>query len=289
MKSRIIEGLSEIADDFDVFFVDIYGVLHNGIIVYKGAQHCLQMIAEAEKSVLLLTNSPKRSSAIITKLENIGIPPSLYQHVVSAGEDTFQHLQERKDPWYARLGDRYYFIGPSHYGLLEGLKSHRVSHIDEADFVIVVGADDWHQKLSDYDAILKDARDQKIPMICANPNRTEVGPRAAALEAGAIAEYFESMGGNVHYHGKPYKSFFQSAMRRYPSTPKERILMIGDSLGVDIAGAANAQLSSAFVTGGLHARELGIMHGHSPSTEDLEQFYQEKQTYPTYTIPGLIW
>lgn len=289
MEVKVISGLSEIGDEFDAFLIDIYGVVHNGATIYEGVIDCLEKFAAQGKSVLLLTNSPFRASFIIEKLENMGISPSLYQHLLSAGEDTYIHLKERHDPWYAQLGDMYYFIGPSRPSLLEGLQIHRVSTVDEADFIIVVGPDDWHKSLSDYDDILEAAVKKKIPMVCANPNRRGLEPGAVVIEAGAIAAHFEEMGGQVHYHGKPYKSFFQAAKSRYPNIPKDRILVIGDSLLIDVIGARNSGFPVAFVPGGLHAGDFGVSYGEQPSVEALEKVYAKLNVFPDYTILGLTW
>ena len=289
MGLKIISGLKELVDDFDVFFIDIYGVIHDGAVVYNGVIPCLEKFAELGKSVLLLTNMPHRASVVIDRLENIGVPPSLYQHILSAGEDMYMHFQERHDPCYVRLGDMYYFIGPSNPSLLEGLKIHRVSTVGEADYIVVVGPDDWHKSLSDYDGVLEAAANKKIPMICANPNRRGLEPGAVVIEAGAIAAHFEEMGGQVHYHGKPYKNFFENAIRRYPNIAKQRILLVGDSLEVDIVGAQKVRLTSAFVPGGLHAQEFETLYGQLPSLETSEKVFKQRNIFPNYVIPGLIW
>ena len=120
LSLRPIEGIAKIADQFDVYFIDIYGVIHDGTSMHPGVLHCLEHLALAGKSVLLLTNTPARSQVIVKRLETIGLSPSLYQHIISSGEVTYRHIVERADSWYARLGEHCYFIGPSHSSLLEG-------------------------------------------------------------------------------------------------------------------------------------------------------------------------
>ncbi len=52
-------GLKSIADHFDLFFVDLWGVIHNGIELYEEAVNVLMKISEAKKDYVLLTNAPR--------------------------------------------------------------------------------------------------------------------------------------------------------------------------------------------------------------------------------------
>ncbi|MEN8236202.1 MAG: TIGR01459 family HAD-type hydrolase [Pseudomonadota bacterium] len=285
MSLQPISGLAKIAEQFDVYFIDIYGVIHDGTSIYPGALHCLEALALAGKSVLLLTNTPARSQVIVKRLETIGIPPSLYQHVISSGEVAYRHIIERSDSWYARLGDHCYFIGPSHSSLLEGSAVRLVSDIDRADFIIAAGPDDWHTQLADYEETLQQAVVKKLPLICANPNRGS----SLKVQAGDIAHFYETLGGEAHYHGKPYLTFYETALNCYPQIDKNRVLVIGDALEVDIRGALAMQLACAWVTGGLHSYELEAAHGIPADEKAVRKTCDAYGSVPDYTIPGLIW
>ncbi len=73
---------------------------------------------------------------------------------------------------------------------------------------------------------------------------------------GAIAEAYEKAGGTVFYYGKPHRAVFDGLQRQLGLADASRILMIGDSLEHDVAGAAAAGWKTLFIAGGLHAADL---------------------------------
>ena len=42
MKTKFIKGLNQIQSKYDTFFIDLWGVIHNGIQVYPGAIEVLE-------------------------------------------------------------------------------------------------------------------------------------------------------------------------------------------------------------------------------------------------------
>lgn len=262
---RSIKGLKEISSLYDVFLVDLYGVIYTHSGVCDGVFECLEHLSHEHKSVVFITNASVRSSHIVENLERIGISPSFFQHVFTAGEDAFIHLKNRSDPWYGRLGERCYSIGSTGAELLQDTPHHIVSSIRDAEYVLVAGSDEWRDP-GEYKEILTQALRLHLPMVCANPNKNGLSP-----QAGDIAEKYELMGGKVRYHGKPYKDFFMSVLRHYPGVPKQRVLTIGDTLIIDIKGACDVGIDSVLVT------------------EKKMDTYNKQGFAPTYTISGFIW
>ena len=86
------------------------------------------------------------------------------------------------------------------------------------------------------------ARERGLPFICANPDIVvERGDRFIYC-AGAIAELYRELGGEVIFYGKPHRPIYERAVAladqcRDTSTPLSRILAIGDSVRTDLAGA----------------------------------------------------
>ncbi|MFB0922901.1 MAG: HAD hydrolase-like protein, partial [Alphaproteobacteria bacterium] len=108
--------------------------------------------------------------------------------------------------------------------------------------------------------------------------------------AGALAEAYETrFGGDVAWHGKPYRPVFDAVLASIGSPDRARVLMIGDGLGTDIAGAAAAGLDSAFVVSGIAGERLGVSFGELPEPEKLAEFLQIANAQPRHVIPGLIW
>jgi ribonucleotide monophosphatase NagD (HAD superfamily) len=94
-------------------------------------------------------------------------------------------------------------------------------------------------------------------MICANPDvAVERGGRLVYC-AGALAQAYAALGGDVHYAGKPYLPIYELAFEtletlRPGSSDRARLLAIGDGVNTDIAGAAAAGVRSVFVASGVH-------------------------------------
>ena len=71
----------------------------------------------------------------------------------------------------------------------------------------------------------------------------------------------ENYKGKVIYTGKPYSHIFAPILEKYSHIPKDRMIMIGDTVDMDILGAHNIGISSALVDTGNSQRlckKLGI-------------------------------
>ena len=101
------------------------------------------------------------------------------------------------------------------------------------------------------------ARERGLKLLCANPDIVvDLGDRRIYC-AGAIAEFYEQMGGESLYFGKPHPPIYDLARRRLALRDGARILVIGDGIRTDIAGAVGEGLDSIFITGGLAAEHMG--------------------------------
>jgi HAD superfamily hydrolase (TIGR01459 family) len=105
------------------------------------------------------------------------------------------------------------------------------------------------------------ARERKLTLICANPDIVvERGDRLIYC-AGAIAELYRELGGEVIFYGKPHRPIYQRAMQlaaEQLGRPAElgRVLAIGDSVRTDLAGAHGFGIDCLFVTRGIHAEDF---------------------------------
>ena len=66
-------GLREIANSFDLFYIDIWGVLHNGITLNQDAVNVLFELDNLQKEYVLLTNAPRPNSDVISFLKKLGL------------------------------------------------------------------------------------------------------------------------------------------------------------------------------------------------------------------------
>jgi len=291
VQTDLLRRLEPLAARYDHLIVDLWGTLHNGIHPLPGAVECLAAFKAAGTGVALLSNAPFRVSGVRTVLDQIGIPDTIYDDIFCSGEVAWHAIRKREDAWHSKLGRRAAFIGPDrHRPMLDNPGIDGEAEIAEADFVICTGPRDMGHTLEMYLPELEAAAARGLPMVCTNPDREVLRGDAREICAGAMAEAYESrMGGDVAWHGKPYRPVFDEVMRSIGSPDQSRVLMIGDGLATDIAGAAAAGLDSAFVVSGIAGEKLGVSYGDLPSAEKLADILAAAPAAPTYVIPGLIW
>jgi HAD superfamily hydrolase (TIGR01459 family) len=109
---RIIERLSELADEYDGYVLDLWGVVHDGREPYAGVPECLAELRRRGKRVVFLTNAPRRAWFVQEMLDRMGLGPELHDGIMSSGEVTWLWLKQRTHPFFAALGPRGYHIGP---------------------------------------------------------------------------------------------------------------------------------------------------------------------------------
>ena len=293
IESRELEQLSTLVDTYDVFVVPIYGVLHDDRKIHEGALSCLEHLAKLGKTVVIFSNVARRRTAMMQELAIMGIPASYYQHIITAGEVTHHYLKERKDPFHASLGRRCYLIGPVEaLEILDGLNYTRIHFIEEADFILALGTDEWHYALTDYTETLIKAVEQEVPMICGNPDVYVNYHGTQSLRAGAMAQFYESIGGKVIYHGKPHKAFYKALMQEISPIPKQSVLVLGDSLKIDILGAQQSGLDSLLIINNTTLDGLEMSPQSDLLSLSLDNVYEKLLQFdiiPTYFTRDLRW
>src|SRR5262249_33766397 len=80
--------------------------------------------------------------------------------------------------------------------------------------------------------------------------------------AGAIAELYRELGGEVIFYGKPHRPIYERAMALAAEhgghdVGLDRVLAIGDSVRTDLTGAHGFAIDCLFVTRGIHCGEFG--------------------------------
>ncbi len=253
-----IAGLRDIAANYDAFIIDLWGVVHDGVRPYPAALEALANLAP--RPVLLLSNAPRRAASAQNMLRRMKVPDALYTAILTSGEATWLALRHRTNPWFARLGQRVYHLGPQRdRNVLEGLDLTIVPHPADADFVVNTGPDDDMNDPGTLETFLPELQachEAGLPMICANPDLVVMRDGIRILCAGSLARHYETLGGDVFSLGKPDPAIYAMALAEL-QTPPARVLAIGDSLHTDIGGAHAAGIDSLWVLGGIHAAALG--------------------------------
>lgn len=277
---------SPIAERFDAFIIDLWGVLHDGTHPYPTAIATLNELRKRNKKIILLSNAPRQSFKAEAVLQELGFPHNHYDMVLTSGQITHDWLRE-DCPW----GKRYYYVGPpKDEDLITDLDFTQVMEPGDADFVLVTGFDNigdpLESKLPQVERCLQD----KLPMVCANPDRKVVKQDGRVqLCSGVLAEWYIKHGGEVEFFGKPYPKAYARCMEQFGMDDPSRVCGIGDSLHTDIAGANHAGIYSVLVAGGILANDLGITSGELPVEKALMPLCEQENTTPDAVIPVFCW
>lgn len=294
MNIKSLRGLRSLADRYDTYVVDLWGTLHNGIVAYPGAADALKRLKDQGKKIGLLSNAPRRAALAVDMLEGMGIGHALYDAILTSGESVFRALSDRSDPWMQKLSGPCWHLGSSRdRRLFEGLDIELREHPEGCGFCVNTGAKMNEERLEDYQDDLDKALALGLPMICANPDIWVPVGNILAICAGAFAEYYESKGGDVSWHGKPrlpiYEQLFAELEAAGATVDPARTLGIGDGLHTDVAGAGGAGIASALLVGGVHAPDLEINWRGKPNTDALTALIDKNGIKPDHVIRRFAW
>ncbi|KAK6914465.1 HAD-superfamily hydrolase, subfamily IIA [Dillenia turbinata] len=281
------------------WFLDQFGVLHDGKQPYPGAVSTIEKLATTGAKMIIISNSSRRSSITIEKMKSLGFDPTLFVGAITSGELTYQYLQRRDDAWFSALGRSCIHMTWGDRGAisLEGLGLEVVENAEDAEFVLAHGTEalglpsgaSLPMDLEDLEKILERCAAKKIPMVVANPDFVTVEARALRVMPGTLAAKYEKFGGEVKWMGKPDKIIYESAMAMTGLEASECIA-VGDSLHHDIKGANGAGIQSAFITGGIHATELGLnSFAEAADLTSVQALTSKYGALPSYVLPSFTW
>jgi HAD superfamily hydrolase (TIGR01459 family) len=286
---RLLPGVRSLVSQYEAFILDLWGVIHDGATAFPNSAETLRRIRDAGCKTMLLSNAPRRSHVLISQMENFGIPRELYGEVMSSGEAVRQELLTRKDPAFAALGNVCYHLGPERdQSVFEDVPLRLCETIDEAEFIVNTGPRDLDDDISVYESLLEAGAARKLPMVCANPDKVVIRQGKRIMCAGAMADRYIELGGTVLWRGKPDAAIYALCLEVL-GTNRYRTAVVGDALETDIRGAANAGISSVWVTGGIHARELDGGYGKPADPNLIAPLCRRHGLTPTAILPGFIW
>lgn len=287
---RILPGLGPLVEQYDGLILDLWGVVHDGRDPYPGVSDTLARVKEAGKKVVMLSNAPRRSSAVIEGMTAMGIDRGLYDQVLSSGELAWNALNQRVVPWAEALGRRCLHVGPDRdKGLLDGLNLEIIDGAERDGFILNTGPWQDGARVADYEDLLVEAAGYAMPMVCANPDIEVIRAGTRIICAGALAARYAEIGGMVHYFGKPYAETYTACLELMEVSDLSRLLAVGDSLTTDIRGAVGAGVDSVLVTSGIHATEMGLAYGETPSQEQLQIACAAVGAFPLAAIAAFTW
>ena len=105
-KNLDSEGLRAIIEIYDLFFIDLWGVVHNGIKLHEEAIDVLDKISKRNKNYVLLTNAPRPNNTVKLFLEKMGMEKNMREKVFTSGESALVYLRKN------HLNQSFYHVGP---------------------------------------------------------------------------------------------------------------------------------------------------------------------------------
>jgi HAD superfamily hydrolase (TIGR01459 family) len=274
-----------LADRYDVVLCDVWGVVHNSIVAFPQAADALARFRHKGGAVVLITNAPRPGSVVEHYLDKLGLPRTSYDAIVASGDVTRTVIASRKGTIY--------HLGPERdLPIFAGLDV-EFAPSDRADFTVCTGLfNDDSETPDDYRDLLDAMRARNMFMLCANPDLVVERGEKLIYCAGALADVYGSLGGEVFYAGKPYAPIYKEALARAQSALGaevrcDRVLAIGDSIRTDLTGARDFGVDFLFVTAGIHSEEFGGRDSPDPAV--LAQAFKNAGAVPTAVTRKLAW
>tara|TARA_B100001123_G_C15264247_1_gene1007806 strand:+ start:135 stop:953 length:819 start_codon:yes stop_codon:yes gene_type:complete len=272
MQTKLIKGLNEVQSKYDTFFIDLWGVVHNGIELYSEAVNVLENLNKLKKRFVLMSNAPRPSKSVEKYLINLKMNKIFLKNIFTSGEAALQALKKNI------YGKKFFHIGPERdKDLFAGLEKNK-TNLEKCEFILCTGLFEKEEDSMDYYRWLLDKFKNK-KMICTNPDLIVHRGDKSENCAGAVAQVFKELGGKVVYFGKPYPEIYNFCIKT-----NENILVIGDNIRTDIKGANNMKLDSLFITNGIHKLEFLNLQA-----KNYDKVLEKYKTKTNYYQEKLVW
>lgn len=252
-----MDGFASPPDRYRLILCDIWGCVHDGVRVFPEAAALLERWRGQDRIVFLITNAPRPAPVVQAQLDRLGLSRAAYDAIITSGDTGIAALRAQR---LTSVG----FIGTAGDRVaLEGCGLTLRAGPEGKD-VVCTGLPDGTSDASEEDAVLREMLEHGARLHCFNPDRIVLRGERAEQCAGAIAERYEAMGGDVAWYGKPYLPVYerclaegsQLAGRVLSST---EVVAVGDSLATDFVGAARAGFDFVFVTHGIEGEQVDAL------------------------------
>ena len=266
-------GLREIVNNYKIFSIDLWGVVHNGVSLNSAAIEVLDNLKKNNKKFILMTNAPRTRKSVAIFLSKLNFNKDYYQNIFTSGDAALNSLRLNLH------GKNFFHLGPNRdLDLFFEFKENRKDKIELAEFILCTGLFDGQENdLFYYKNLLKKYVNKK--MVCTNPDLIVHRGDRKEYCAGSIAKVFEEMNGKVIYYGKPYPEIYKGCIQG-----EKKVLVIGDNLNTDIKGANNMHYDSLFIKNGIHKDEFKNI-----TSDSFEKILNKYQVKIDYYQNSLLW
>ncbi|MDR9490223.1 MAG: HAD-IIA family hydrolase [Spiribacter sp.] len=264
--------LSDIADQYDTFLLDAYGVINRGHQAIPGVPERVRDLQGAGKRVMIVSNAagfPHR--VLMARYETLG-----YQFdpddVITSRKTLVHGLYAETPRHWGMIAGQHF--GPEEFPPLDyQLLADTPDDYARAEGFLLVGASDWTPTRQAH--LIKTLKTHPRPLLVANPDLIAPQEGGHSTEPGTYAhQIIDATGITPVFYGKPFGNIFELAKARLGADfNNTRTLMVGDTLHTDILGAQAAGIDAALVT------QSGVLAGM-----DINQAITESAIAPDWIL-----
>jgi HAD superfamily hydrolase (TIGR01459 family) len=226
----VLTSFRTLADRYDVFLFDQFGVLHDGTALFSGVPETLAYLRTQGKTLCIVSNTSRRSAEISSlALHKFKLPAQTFDFIISSGERIYQHLYGT----YAFRGGeptKCVFVSRKDTSLdyLKNLGLQATEDVSQAKFLLIQGveairlpnpSDDVFlttQYTGSLDSpllsLLSSCRAHHLPLLCANSDIFTIAGGETVYTPGLLADTYEKLGGTTLHFGKPERDIFDEAI-----------------------------------------------------------------------------
>ena len=230
-----LTSLLDLADQYDAFLLDQFGVIHDGKTAYDGAVEAVSELQRRKKKIVIISNSSRRKSDTFARLRAMGFESDLGPDdppisVVTSGDLVWEGLAAAAAPPFADLGLKCTVFGNGEDDEEYVCSCGKVAvPVAEADFLLArglfsilgTGPDLLRQPFSPYsaqseEALLREAMARRpggLPLLVANPDTTRPDGKDSPMP-GLLAARYRAMGAtDIRMVGKPHELIYDACRK----------------------------------------------------------------------------
>lgn len=263
--------LDDLADAFDVFFLDAFGVLNIGERAIPEVPARIAALQAAGKRILIVSNAAGFPHAtLVEKYKRLGycFDPD---DIITSRKSLLAGLAGQRDMHWGLMATRSTGLQD-----LEGLDltylEEDPSVYDAAEGFLMIGSAAWTEERQ---ALLKTALCKRPrPVLVGNPDIVAPREQGFSSEPGYFAHRLADQTGiEPEFFGKPFRNIYDLAFTQVGSVDPTRVLMVGDSLHTDILGAHSVGIKSALIA------DYGFFAG-----QDIYKALESAKIFPNYVL-----
>ena len=87
------QGLKTIFQSYEVFIIDLWGVIHDGIILYDSSIEVLENLSKHNKEFFLVSNAPRPKESVSKFLKKLHMDTKYFKHIYTSGDAALEALK----------------------------------------------------------------------------------------------------------------------------------------------------------------------------------------------------